>query len=137
MSNGGVRSELTKEQLDALVESARQRMREKPRIWAPKAGDERVLAFLYEQELETGIGRSTFLILEDIADGQRYSLPAHAVLQNHLKPGGIYLLRYNGTRQGKAKGRSAYHDWSVEEVIPPESNQVLSEGQEKEGRKSK
>lgn len=109
----------SQEELNRRIEEARQRMREKPRIWVPKAGDEKAVLFVKVQQIDTEIGKSDFLILEDVTDGQRFSVPKHAVLENHMEPGGVYLLRYNGTRQGKARGRSPYHDWAVEEVLPP------------------
>lgn len=112
-------------ELKARIEEARQRMREKPRIWTPKAGDEKVVKLIKIETLETEIGPGKFMILEEIdpetGDTARYSIPAHTVLENHMKLDGMYLLRYNGTRQGKAKGRSPYHDWSVEVIFEPET----------------
>lgn len=120
-------------ELQARIEEARRRMREKPRIWTPKAGDEKAVKLIKIETLETEIGPGKFMILEEIVpetgETARYSIPAHKVLENHMKLGGMYLLRYNGTRQGKAKGRSPYHDWSVEVIFEPEA----AAGEEEEG----
>lgn len=119
MNQDGVIGGVSQEELLKRIEEARKRMRETPRIWAPKAGDEKAILFIKVQTIKTDIGDSDFFVLEDLADGQRYSVPKSAVLENHMQVGGMYLLRYNGKRQGKSKGRSPYHDWAVEEIMAP------------------
>jgi len=101
--------------LEAKIEQAKRRMRERIRVWIPEKGEMKAVKVLDVVEEETEIGPTEFFIVEDLKEGQRLKLLAHAVLKKNLKLGKLYLLQYQGKTYVERLGREC-HSWLWEEI---------------------
>lgn len=106
--------QIDEKERQALIRAARERLQQRPVVWRPEPGEEKIAEVVRIVEIDTEIGKSKFIHLRDVSDGMLYSVPAHTVLLNHCYVSGVYLIRYQGKRKGKKRGE--YHEWVVEPV---------------------
>lgn len=105
--------EMEQEELDRKVREAEERIKERPLIWRPVAGDKKAVEVMEKEQRETEFGSTPFFVLEDLKTHQLYSLLAPAVLEKHLEVGKQYLLIYEGKVEN---GDRTYHRWVWEEL---------------------
>jgi len=101
--------------LEKSIKDAERRMRERARIWIPEKGEKRAVKVLEVTEEETEIGPTKFFILEDLKEGQRLRLLAHAALEKNLELRKLYLLEYQGKVYVEKLEREC-HSWLWEEI---------------------
>jgi len=114
---GGEIEEEFDAELEEKIRRARERKKQRPKIWRPQPGEEKAVKVesIQEKEVEGFDKPMRTFLLRDLRNGQRYSLVVCGVLEKNLEIKKSYLLEYQGKILVSIDGENRLvHSWDWE-----------------------